>query len=168
MNIEQITHLIILATALVGLYKAAAYRPRKSEEHVPGSPPSHLSQLFTGLLSFAGVFAFMLLMPAFIWAFTGITKNIGETSKNLDRLPQYAFSYKLSEAPTNFEFMLVAASQIPNENQRGTELGNLAMKALKKCDVRVALAAATAIPNDAKRGSALSKVIEVLDGGSCD
>ena len=168
MNTELVTQLIILATAIVGLYKAATYRPDgpKAEKSDGSSHP--LADLFTGLLSFAGVFAFMLIMPAFVWAFTAITNNIGKSRKHELATPQYSLPYKVSDEPSNLEIMLVAASQIPYENSRGAALEKLSEKAMNSCNIRLALAAATAIPYENSRGAVLDNVIKIVDSGRCD
>ncbi|MDR4469553.1 MAG: hypothetical protein MRJ68_14865 [Nitrospira sp.] len=168
MNTELVTQLIILATAIVGLYKAATYRPDGSKGEKSDASSHPLADLFTGLLSFAGVFAFMLIMPAFVWAFTAITSNIGKSPKHVAATPQYSLPYKLSEEPTKLEIMLVAASQIPYENSRGAALEKLTEKALDSCEMRLALAAATAIPYENSRGAVLNKVVKAVDSGRCD
>ncbi len=169
MNTELVTQLIILATAVVGLYKAATYKPdgangNKSES----SEPHPLADLFTGLLSFAGVFAFMLIMPAFVWAFTAITNNIGSSSETEEETPQYSLSYDLPADPSDLDLMLVAASQIPYRNSRGEALERLTETALSTCEIRLALASAIAIPYRNSRGDVLEKVIETIESGRCN
>ncbi len=169
MDTELVTQLIILATAIVGLYKAATYKPAGSVEKKSNVGEAHpLSDLLTGLLSFAGVFAFMLIMPAFIWAFTAITSNIGKTSNENTPIPQYSVPFKISESPSDLELMLVAASQIPYKNSRSAALNEVVEKSLSKCEINIALAAATAVSYKNSRGSTLKKVMEAIDSGKCN
>ena len=170
MDTELVTQLIILATAIVGLYKAATYKPEGSTgQKATDGEPHPLADLLTGLLSFAGVFAFMLIMPAFIWAFTAITSNIGKSSDdNAALTPQYSVPFKIAENPSDLELMLVAASQIPYENSRGSALNEVVEKSLSKCEINIALAAAIAVPYENSRGSTLKKVMETIDSGKCN
>ena len=169
MDTELVTQLIILATAIVGLYKAATYKPEGfSEQKSNDGEPHPLADLLTGLLSFAGVFAFMLIMPAFIWAFTTITSNIGKSSDESTPTPQYSVPFKIFDNPSDLEIMLVAASQIPYENSRGSALNEVVEKSLSKCEINIALAAVIAVPYENSRGSTLKKVMETIDSGKCN
>ena len=170
MDTQLVTQLIILATAIVGLYKAATYMPEDtSKQKSTNGDPHPLADLLTGLLSFAGVFAFMLIMPAFIWAFTAITNNIDKSSdKNSAPTPQYSIPFEIAENPSDLELMLVAASQIPYESSRGSALNEVVEKSLSKCEINIALAAAIAIPYESSRGSALKRVMETIDSGKCN
>lgn len=161
MSTELITQLIILATAVVGLYKAATYKPANPEHSSPNEP-GPVSEAFAGLISFFGVFAFMLAMPAFIWAFTWITGNIG-SSRSSEPAVQYEIAYKPSENPSNNELMLIAASQIPNESSRGQALEIVSDRALSEGDFRIATVAASAIPHKSSRGSQLREIVDKLN-----
>lgn len=168
MNTELITQLIILATAIVGLYKAATYKPSISNTDKSRSTEPHpISNLFTGLLNFAGVFAFMLIMPAFVWAFTAISNNIDKNSSQ-QVVQQYSLPYKLSNSPTNLELMLIAANKIPNMTSRAEALEKITTKALKECELRLALAAATEIPNQNNKSEKLEEFIEYVSSGKCN
>ena len=163
MSTELITQLIILATAIVGLYKAATYKPA----HDPGVPtksgePGPVANVFAGLLSFVGVFAFMLAMPAFIWAFTWITGNINKTSDSSDAV-QYSIPYTVSSNPNKFELMLSAASNIPNSYTRGNALVKVVESALQNKDYKIAIIAASSIPNSYTKGVQLEKVLNEIN-----
>ncbi|MEZ8257407.1 hypothetical protein BCU92_02570 [Vibrio cyclitrophicus] len=160
MSTELITQLIILATAVVGLYKAATYKPA-DPEHIGSNEPGPVSAAFAGLISFLGIFAFMLAMPAFIWAFTWITGNIG-SSHSSEPTVQYEIAYKPSENPSNIELMLIAASQIPYESSRGQALEIVSDRALSEGNFRIATVAASAIPYESSRGSQLREIVDKL------
>lgn len=161
MSTELITQIIILATAIVGLYKAATYKPADAE-HSGSSEPGPITEALAGLISFFGVFAFMLAMPAFIWAFTWITSNIGSSSSEKPAV-QYEVAYKPSEKPSNVELMLIAASQIPSDHSRGQALKIVAERAVSEGDFQVATAAASAIPSEYSRGNQLREIVDYLN-----
>ncbi|MDP5291323.1 hypothetical protein Q9290_03310 [Oceanimonas sp. CHS3-5] len=161
MSTELITQLIILATAVVGLYKAATYKPADAE-HSDSKEPGPLSEALAGLISFFGVFAFMLAMPAFIWAFTWITGNIG-SSGSRKPVVQYEVAYKRSEKPSDIELMLIAASQIPSEHSRGQALEIVSERAVSEGNFQVATAAASAIPSEYSRGNQLREIVDYLN-----
>jgi len=169
MSTEFLTQLVILATAVVGLYKAATYTPGRSKsgnEHTKssnggdesGSGSSTVADIFEGLVSFIGIFAFMLVMPAFIWAFVWITSNIGGSSSSKESA-QYKLNYEVPTEPSNIEMMLISASQIPYESARGEALKGVSDFALKQGEIEVATAAAVAIPYESARGKQLQQVI---------
>ena len=170
MSTELVTQIVILLTALVGLYKAATYHPPsvKSAETEPGTK-REAPAIFDALLSYAGIFGFMLIMPAFVWAFTAITSHMNSSTSSEKRpTPQYSITYQVPENPSTLDLELVAASQIPYENSRGDALRKLTERALASCQIRLAITAATAIPYENSRGDALSKVIDVIDNGRCE
>jgi hypothetical protein len=161
MSTELVIQLIILATALVGLYKAATYKSAEgSSDDKAGTSP--VSEAVAGLLNFVGIFAFMLAMPAFIWAFTTITGNIGSSSSRSEAV-QYSIPYEVSKEPSKTELMLVAASQIPYDATRGSELEKVSNFAIKAGDYKVAVLAAASIPYEASRGNQLAKVVESIE-----
>ena len=66
---EVLTKLIVLATAVIGLYKAATFgRERPSGAVGSGS--------FAPLLQMGGMLLFVLAVPAFLWAFSWIMSNM--------------------------------------------------------------------------------------------
>ncbi len=160
MSTELITQLIILATAVVGLYKAATYKPAEPENS-GANEPGPVSEAFAGLISFFGVFAFMLAMPAFIWVFTWITGNIG-FSRSSEPSVQYEIAYKPSENPSKIELMLIAASQIPYESSRSQALEIVSDQALAIGDFKIATVAASAIPYESSRGNQLREIVDKL------
>lgn len=161
MSTELVTQLIILATALVGLYKAATFK--SAENSTDGkAEPSPVSEAVSGLLNFVGIFAFMLAMPAFIWAFTTITENIGSSSKRSEPV-QYSIPYEVSKDPSKAELMLVAASQIPYDSSRVSALEKVSNFAISVGNYKVAVLAAASIPYESSRGSQLAKVVESIE-----
>jgi hypothetical protein len=163
MSTELITQLIILATAIVGLYKAATYKPAGNTEAASNNhEPGPVAKVFAGLLSFVGIFAFMLAMPAFIWAFTWITGNINKSSES-DSVIQYSIPYEISSNPSKQELMLAAASNIPNSYSRGEALTKVVDNALQNKEYRIAIIAASAIPNSYTKGTQLEKVLNEIN-----
>jgi len=159
MTTELVTQIIILATALVGLYKAANYKSKAGEsmaEHKKTDTPLHLA--FTGILSYLGFFGFMLAMPAFVWAFTWITSHTPKKEAKYNT-EQYSIPYQIPSNPSNIDLMLISASQIPYESARGESLEKVVDIALKNRDIKIAITAAKAIPYEAARGEALEKVL---------
>jgi hypothetical protein len=173
MTTELVTQIVILLTALVGLYKAATYKPHAatggdSESESEDGGNRSFPDILDALLSFAGIFGFMLLMPAFVWVFTTITSNIGTSSlAEKESVPQYSTTYEIPEKPSPLQLELVAASQIPYESRRGEALEELALRALDACKLRLAIAAASAVPYKSARGETLSSVIKVMHSGEC-
>ncbi|OHU90552.1 MULTISPECIES: hypothetical protein [Pseudoalteromonas] len=161
MNTELVTQLIILATALVGLYKAATFK--SAENSTDGKvEPSPVSEAVARLLDFVGIFAFMLAMPAFIWAFTTITENIGSSSKRSEAV-QYSIPYEVSKDPSKAELMLAAASQISYETSRGSALEKVSNFAISAGNYQVAVLAAASIPYEPSRDSQLAKVVDSIE-----
>jgi len=163
---ELVTQLIILATALVGLYKAATFRPgSRGETNSSASRDDRsgngITAMLTPLLGFVGYFGFLLAFPLFIWAFTWITGNIGSSSSSAPA-SQYELAYEAPENPTNIEIMLISASQIPNEYSRGQALEIVSDLALSEGDLRIATVAASAIPNEYSRGNQLQNIVDIL------
>ncbi|WP_033026713.1 hypothetical protein, partial [Pseudoalteromonas sp. BSi20429] len=161
MSTDLVIQLIILATALVGLYKAATFKSAESSSDGK-SEPSPVSEAVAGLLNFVGIFAFMLAMPAFIWAFTAITKDINSSSNRSDAI-QYTIPYEVSKKPSQTELMLVAASQIPYDSSRGSALENVSNFAIQAGDYKVAVLAASSIPYESSRGIQLEKVVKAIE-----
>ncbi|UCX05014.1 hypothetical protein [Shewanella glacialimarina] len=161
MSTELVIQLIILATALVGLYKAATFKPAESSSDGK-TETSPVSEAVAGLLDFVGMFAFMLAMPAFIWAFTAITSNIGSSSTR-NEVVQYTIPYEISKEPSQTELMLIAASQIPYDPSRGSALEKVSNFAIQKGDYKMAVLAASSIPYEPSRGTQLEKVIESIE-----
>jgi|GEM_PF-5195362 len=170
MSTELVTQIVILLTALVGLYKAATYRPPGIvDSDVKTGSKREAPAIFDALLSYAGIFGFMLIMPAFVWAFTAITSHMNSSSsKKKDPSPQYSITYKVPENPSTLDLELVAASQIPYENNRGDALQKLSDRSLAACQIKLAITAALAIPYENSREDALSKVINVIHNGQCE
>ena len=170
MSTELVTQIVILLTALVGLYKAATYHPPSANKsETEAGQKRKAPAVFDALLSYAGIFGFMLIMPAFVWAFTAITSHLNSsTSAEKKPPPQYSITYHVPENPSPLDLELVAASQIPYENSRGDALQKLIVRALAACQIGLAITAASAIPYENSRGDALSKVIDAISNGRCE
>lgn len=161
MSTELVTQLVILATAVVGLYKAATYKPVETARGEKGGEPGPVSVIFAGLLSYVGVFGFMLVMPAFIWAFTAITSNIGTSAKKAPEVT-YSIPHQVSSKPSTAELLLVAASHIPYDADRRDALVKVVDYSLTHGEEKIAVLSAAAIPYYDARRDELNKVVEVL------
>lgn len=171
MTTELVTQIVILLTALVGLYKAATYHPpdSKKSDAEDGKKERMASDVFDALLSYAGIFGFMLIMPAFVWVFSAITSNIGSSSSNEEEpTPQYMIEYQVPDEPSRMDMELVAASSVPYRGERGEALAKVAERAIAACELEIAIAAAGAVPYRGERGEALEKVLSSIQDGQCD
>jgi len=166
MNAELVTQIIILATAIVGLYKAATFRPSKGEKNEEGADQnSELGRLLTPLLGFVGYFGFMLAFPAFIWVFTWITTNIpSSTSKSTE--PVYEISFQVKEEPSNSELMFLAATNIPYSSEKNDSLVRVVKYALENNEPKIAVIAANSIPYSSEKKEQLVKIISFIEGQS--
>ena len=157
MNTELVTQLVILATAVVGLYKAATFRHRPAkgaEASIATGKKSFLSDFW----DLGGVLLFMLAFPAFIWLFMKIMLNM---SVDLDKSEPPTF-VSVPKAASELEMQMIAAANVPNENQRGEALKVGVESALSQSDYRIAISAAGAIPNENTKGDELQKIVETL------
>ena len=159
MTTELVTQIVILATAIVGLYKAATIHPKiKESEQLQGVSRSDAGRVFDAVLSYAGVLLFMLGMPAFIWAFTSITNNIGTPHKP-DKSP-LSIPFVMSSNPTPAEIMLAAAAGITYSSDQRDALKKVVVYALNSCDARVAIVAAEAITYSSDQRDSLMMIVD--------
>lgn len=164
MSTELVTQLIILATALVGLYKAATFRPAKTEDsHSSESGASHsgssIAEMLEPLLGFVGYFGFMLAFPAFIWAFSWITSNMPSSSDRQDEVV-YSIPYEASDNPSKAELMFIAANSISYSSSKGDALEAVVAYALKNNNEKIAILAASSIPHSSRSREQLEKIVQ--------
>lgn len=165
LSMDLITKLVILATAIVGLYKAATFSRDKSGklESTANSDEkkSRSISTFPALFELVGVLLFMLAFPAFIWGFSWITRNIASSSSAQSHNIAVA-SAPLSANPSPVELAYVAASSIPNTQEKTASLTEVVGFALKEKEFKTAILAATAIPNTYAQTDQLKLVVSAI------
>ncbi|WP_167631981.1 hypothetical protein [Mariprofundus ferrooxydans] len=163
MTTELVTQIIILATALVGLYKAATFHRGKSV--TTNGEPSKAKEnesTFSALFDLVGVLLFMLAFPAFIWAFSWITSNMTSSSSS-EQEYEIAIPFTVNSESTTSELMYVSALRIPNIISRGESLTKVVTHSLANKEYRVAILAASAIPNIFTRGKQLERIVDEIN-----
>lgn len=165
LSMDLITKLVILATAIVGLYKAATFSREKSgafESAANGTQKmSRSKSSFSALFELVGVLLFMLAFPAFIWGFSWITRNIASNS-SLQSHNIAAASLPLSSNLTAAELAYVAANNIQDSYARTASLTEVVGFVLKEKDFKIAILAATAIPDNYAQSNQLKLVISAI------
>jgi hypothetical protein len=154
---ELLTKLIILATAIVGLYKAATFDRAQSGAR-SGSGP------LAPFIHFAGILLFMLAFPAFIWGFQWLVSSmpLSHTSTAPRELVP-----KLPEIPkeaTNADVLLAAAGGLPYSQSQSAALSSVVSYALSEHDYKTAVRAALMIPYSSDQERELQKVIKAMTG----
>lgn len=162
---DLVTKVVILATALVGLYKAATFGkgkpPSPSESDESPKAASRSPSTFSALFELVGVLLFMLAFPAFIWAFSWITKSMsGGSSASAPQKPLAVIS--IDTATTPAELAYVAAAAISNTRDRTTALKAVVDFALGRGEFKTAITAAAAIPNSHDQAGQLTLVAQAL------
>ena len=169
MSTELVLQLIILATAVVGLYKAATFGRQKTlkepeMERQPvssdGDKNSTLGEFFQPLFAMAGFFLFLLVFPAFVWAFIWITSNMSSTRLDSSAESEYSIPFEPSETLTETEVMFLAAVNMSFGGQRNAELEKVVKYALEQEDLRMALLAANAMSSGSPRNRQLQLIVD--------
>lgn len=161
---ELITKIVILATAVVGLYKAATVKEKKIEVDTEGQAKKSAKggeSMFAPLYGLAGVMLFMLAFPAFVYAFTWITSQVPKAIRSPSNVVETAAPSLQSSAST-IELSYIAASRIPGERDRGEALAKVATAAVKAKDFKNAIMAASGIPNERDRGEQLKRIVDAI------
>jgi hypothetical protein len=166
---DLITKIVILATAVVGLYKAATFSRGKSDgsddtSETPNKKPRTPSS-FSDLFELLGVLLFMLTFPAFIWGFSWITRNIASNSAVQTQHNAIA-SISVTAASTPSELAYVAADSIPNAHEKTSVLTEVVALALKAGEFKTAISAATAIPNTNVKTEQLKLVVKAIQAAA--
>lgn len=162
MDLELITKLVILATAIVGLYKAATFnRQKRQSGGAEMGKPSESLGTFSAFFDLIGLFLFMLAFPAFIWAFSWITGNIGKASSR-SGASDTAQIVTISDTGSPTEIAYIAAVNIPGSSGRTEALIKVVAFALEKKDFKTATLAANAIPGSSAKTEQLQKVVDAI------
>jgi hypothetical protein len=166
---DLITKIVILATAIVGLYKAATFsrgKPDASDSTTETTTKkSRAPSSFSALFELVGVLLFMLAFPAFIWGFSWITRNIAGSSSAPSQHTAVA-SVSISAATTPSELAYVAADSIPNTYEKTAALSEVVALAMKAGEFKTAIAAATAIPNTNVQTEQLKLVLKAIQSAA--
>ncbi|MFA6189717.1 MAG: hypothetical protein WC680_10620 [Sulfuricurvum sp.] len=163
MTTELVTQIVILATALVGLYKAATFHREKAV--TTNGEPSKAKKnesTFSALFDLVGVLLFMLAFPAFIWAFSWITSNMASSSSSKQEY-KIAIPFTVNSESTASELMYASALKIPNTISCGESLTKVVTHSLANKEYRVAILAASAIPNTITRGEQLERIVDEIN-----
>jgi hypothetical protein len=165
LSMDLVTKVVILATALVGLYKAATFGkgkpPSTTESDESPQTGRRVPSTFSALFELVGMLLFMLAFPAFIWAFSLITKSMsGSSSTSPAQKPAVAISIDSATSPA--ELAYVAANAISNTHDRTTALKGVVDFALKRGEFKTAITAAAAIPNSYDQAAQLTLVAQAL------
>ena len=159
---ELVTQIVILATAIVGLYKAVTFHHSKPEEaqQIEGQKPKSTST-FSDFFDLIGIFLFMLAFPAFLYAFMWIMSSLPNAisnSSNLEEIP----TVEISVASTSSEVMLAAALNITSSHNRNEQLKKIISYAMSNQDYKTALVAASSISSSYEKNEELEKIIEFM------
>lgn len=159
MMMELITKIIILATAVVGLYKASTFhRGKPTQVRQEGQKKA---SSFSDFFELIGVFLFMLAFPAFLYAFMWIMSSLPNaisSSSNTNEFPIIEIS---KNSPIS-EVMLTAALNITNSYTRDKQLQSIIKFAISNKDYVTALKAAASISSSVKKDQELEKIIKAV------
>ena len=161
MSLELITQIIILLTALVGLYKAATFHHHKTEESNTDLNSKNTKSSFSDFFELIGVFLFMLAFPAFMYAFMWIISNLPNSvskSSSLNDLP----AIEINKNSTDTEIMLASALNISQSYTRDDQLVKIIKLAIQNKDYVTALKAASVISSSNKKDDELKKIINEI------
>ena len=164
MNMDLITKIVILATAVVGLYKAATYKiskPAVSTHEVVEGKKLKKDSIFTDLHQLVGRFLFMLAFPAFMFGFmwvmqTGKALTYSQISKSDSN------SIVLPESSSPSELAYIAATKIPRSDDEGNALAEVVRFAILMKDYKIAIMAAAAIQYQDEKGKQLMLVVHSI------
>lgn len=159
---ELVTQIVILATAMVGLYKAVTFHHNKPKPAQPvEGQEQKATSTFSDFFDLIGIFLFMLAFPAFLYAFMWIMSslpNAMSSSSNSEEIP----IVKISAKSTSSEVMLAAALNITSSHNRNEQLKKTISYAMANKDYSTALVAASSISSTYVKNEELEKIIEFM------
>lgn len=170
--INLLTKIIILLTALLGLYKTVKFSPQSitdaSSDNNSDSEKSELFTIFKPLLAYISVFLIMLAMPAFIYSFMYIIdamSNIGveesghqEVKIEENLFPENDFE-NLSNEMQKYYLQMESIINISNSNKKDDYLLKLIREIIRKDYYNLSIKAANEISNSIKRDKMLKLII---------
>jgi len=176
--IELITQIVILGTAIVGLYKVAKYTPRSERKESSGtnstekrpSSSSGLLQYFEPFFGLIGVLSFMIAIPLGLWAYMWIMNNMVHVfddkpskSKTEAISPNtYDTSLKtknLTEKGLKSYIVLQTALQVSDFSKKDELINQSINTALKSEAYSVAIDAVSHLSSSSKQDEMLLKII---------
>ena len=162
--VDLLTKIVLLAIALIGLYKAAKYRSRSesSEGATPTVKKSDGDGVWALFMEFAGYFALILIPLAFMFLFQFSIRKLTELNETEPSPIQNVPELQLSSDPSDLEIMLAAAVRVRNSASKGNQLTDLVTLALEEGDFEIAIRAASAIPNSATSDRQLKRIMEAI------
>lgn len=150
---ELAIQIVVLITALVGLYKAATFdtggsgKDKRTSDHPLGA-----------FLEMAGVFGMILIIPLVMLAFMWITTaSIGLVSKKPVREP-----VPITAAASDAAYLLNAATSLRSYDAQDLGIKEALEMALRTRDFGVALAAADSLRDSGEREAALKRIVEKI------
>ena len=154
---ELLVQLVILATALVGLYKAVTLGPEPSKGR--GTSRIQSDHPFKMLLEMAGMWGTILLVPAFMLGLMWIMK----TTQSLATGNESRSSIRVVETQaSDLGYLLAAAGALRDREERETRIRDALAVALSKKDYRVALSAAGELHDREEGQEAVRKIIQYI------
>ena len=163
---ELVTQIVILATALVGLYKAATFhRSTPAEPKEEGEKMSYKLP-FSDFFDLIGIFLFMLAFPAFIWAFSWITTSTPKAISSSESVEIVQPQFEIGSNPSEEELLLVAASSIPSTHTKNEALEKIVSFALQNKNYKVAVSAAATIPSTHTKNEQLKRIVDAIINNS--
>lgn len=181
--LQLITQIIILATALVGLYKVARFSAKRSSNKEPAalSPTTSSGSLkrffshFEDFFELLGMFAFMLAFPLFVWAFMWVMNNMIEVfdEKQTPKAslgPEYIETLKemshMPEKGSRSYIILKASEYLSSSSKRNELLKKAAEIAIQEKAFEIAILSVSGISSSREHDSMLAKIIEaaVMEG----
>ncbi|MFH4533190.1 hypothetical protein WMQ26_07865 [Vibrio diabolicus] len=156
---ELVTQIVILATALVGLYKAATFHSAQKEgdgNQVNGK--SSISSTFADLFELVGILLFMLAFPAFIWAFSWVVGNVGNGFSSGSSVIENT-EILVTKDSSDAEMMFVAAIALNSSSQKNSALVKVVDFAVAQKEYSVAIMAANEMSSSSRINENLEKII---------
>ncbi|HGS5148059.1 TPA: hypothetical protein ACMDT9_003956 [Vibrio parahaemolyticus] len=156
---ELVTQIVILATALVGLYKAATFHSAQKEgdgNQVDGK--FSIPSTFAALFELVGILLFMLAFPAFIWAFSWVVGNVGNGFSPGSSAIENT-EIVLTKDSSDAEMMFVAAIALSSSSQKNSALVKVVDFAVAQKDYSVAIMAANEMSSSSRVNENLEKII---------
>lgn len=162
--IDLLTKIVLLAIALIGLYKASKYRSGSdaSEGASPKVKGSDDDSIWSFFVEFSGYFALVLVPMGFMFLFQfGIVK-LTELHETVSPEDQSIPELHLDPDSTELEIMLAAAIRVKSSVRKGQRLTEVVTKALEEGDFEVAIRAASAIPSNVTSDQQLKRVMDAI------
>ena len=160
MTIDLITKIIILLTALVGLYKAATFHKTKNVDK-DGNVVENKNH-FSDFIELFGIFLFMLAFPAFVFAFMWILGKMPDAINLNKNSIVFVHDVKITNNSSKEELMLFSALEIKDKYSRDKVLQELIEIEISKKSFYSAVRIASYLTDKYTQERELSKIISVL------